>query len=80
MIDAWKFIFTLISDDDIVFHLMGQPEETRHIVVKNEQAVISPSWSIHAGFATSNYTFIWGMTGENQTYDDMDFVKSTDLK
>lgn len=74
------YFYFNISDDDIVFHLMGQPEETRHIVMKNEQAVISPSWSIHAGFATSNYTFIWGMTGENQTYDDMDFVKSTDLK
>lgn len=73
------FYFNL-SADDVVFHLMGQPNETRHIVMKNEQAVISPSWSIHAGFATSNYTFIWGMTGENQTYDDMDFVKSTDLK
>ncbi|CDR31222.1 4-deoxy-L-threo-5-hexosulose-uronate ketol-isomerase [Acholeplasma oculi] len=73
------FYFNL-SKDDVVFHLMGEPTETRHIILKNEQAVISPSWSIHAGFATSAYTFIWGMTGENQTYDDMDFVKSTDLK
>lgn len=73
------FYFNLPSDA-VVFHLMGQPQETRHIIMKNEQAVISPSWSIHAGFATTAYTFIWGMTGENQTYDDMDFVKTTDLK
>ncbi len=73
------FYFNLPADG-VVFHLMGEPQETRHIVIKNEQAVISPSWSIHAGFATSAYTFIWGMTGENQTYDDMDFIKTTDLK
>lgn len=57
-----------------VFHFMGQPEETRHIVIKNEQAVISPSWSIHSGVGTNRYTFIWGMVGENQTFDDMDHV------
>ena len=57
-----------------VFHLMGEPEETRHLIVKNEQAVISPSWSIHSGVGTSNYTFIWGMCGENQTFGDMDQV------
>jgi 4-deoxy-L-threo-5-hexosulose-uronate ketol-isomerase len=63
-----------------VFHFMGQPQETRHLVVANEQAVISPSWSIHSGVATSNYTFIWGMCGENITFDDMDFVNTEDLK
>ncbi len=63
-----------------VFHFMGQPQETRHIVMANEQAVISPSWSIHSGVATSNYTFIWGMCGENITFDDMDFVNTEDLK
>ena len=73
------FYFDL-GDDDVVFHLMGQPQETRTIVVKNEQAVISPSWSIHAGFATKSYTFIWGMCGENKTYNDMDVIKTTDLK
>lgn len=73
------FYFNLPSDS-VVFHLMGQPQETRHIVLTNEQAVISPSWSIHAGFATTAYTFIWGMIGENQTYDDMDFIKTTDLR
>ncbi|QFU75448.1 5-dehydro-4-deoxy-D-glucuronate isomerase [Halioglobus maricola] len=63
-----------------VFHLMGQPKETRHLVVANEQAVISPSWSIHSGAGTSNYTFIWGMVGENQTFDDMDHLSPADLK
>ncbi|MCX7715090.1 MAG: 5-dehydro-4-deoxy-D-glucuronate isomerase [Clostridia bacterium] len=63
-----------------VFHLMGEPDETRHIVMANEQAVISPSWSIHSGCATKSYTFIWGMVGENQTYDDMDVIKMDDLK
>ncbi|MCE1195196.1 5-dehydro-4-deoxy-D-glucuronate isomerase [bacterium] len=60
--------------DRVVFHLMGKPGETRHIVVRNEQAVISPSWSIHAGVGTGAYTFIWGMAGENQTFTDMDNV------
>lgn len=73
------FYFDL-GKDDVVFHLMGQPNETRTIVLKNEQAVISPSWSIHSGFATKNYTFIWGMCGENKTYNDMDVIKTTDLK
>ena len=73
------FYFDL-GENDVVFHLMGQPNETRHIVLKNEQAVISPSWSIHSGFATKNYIFIWGMCGENKTYTDMDHIKSVDLK
>lgn len=73
------FYFNL-PEDARVFHLMGEPQETRHIVMSNEQAVISPSWSIHSGVATSNYTFIWGMCGENQTYDDMDHVAMEDLK
>lgn len=63
-----------------VFHFMGQPQETRHLLVGNEQAVISPSWSIHSGAGTSNYTFIWGMVGENQTFDDMDHVQAADLR
>ena len=73
------FYFNL-TEEHRVFHMMGKPDETRHIVMANEQAVISPSWSIHAGVATTNYTFIWGMCGENQTYDDMDFVLTKDLK
>lgn len=63
-----------------VFHMMGQPQETRHLLVHNEQAVISPSWSIHAGVGTERYTFIWGMVGENQVFDDMDHVKIRDLR
>ena len=67
-------------EDQAVIHLMGTPKETRHIIMHNEQAVISPSWSIHSGVGTHNYTFIWGMCGENQTYDDMDNIKTQDLK
>ena len=69
-----------IPEDQAVFHMMGQPEETRHLVMKNFDAVISPSWSIHSGCGTSNYTFIWAMCGENQAFDDMDNLKPTDLK
>lgn len=73
------YFYFNMAEDTRVFHLMGKPDETRHIVIKNEQAVISPSWSIHAGVGTSDYTFIWGMCGENKTFDDMDFVKMSDL-
>ena len=73
------FYFDL-APDAILFHLMGEPERTRHIVVCNEQAVISPSWSIHAGAGTSNYSFIWGMIGDNQRFDDMDAVAVDKLR
>ena len=63
----------------VVFHLMGKPDQTRHLVVRNEQAVISPSWSIHAGVGTGAYTFIWGMVGENQTFTDMDNIPMDQL-
>jgi len=69
-----------MPEDRVVFHFMGKPEETRHIVVRNEQAVISPSWSIHAGVGTGKYTFIWGMVGENQTFGDMDSVSMAALR
>jgi 4-deoxy-L-threo-5-hexosulose-uronate ketol-isomerase len=68
-----------LSDDQVVFHFMGEPSETRHIVVRNEEAVLSPSWSIHSGAGTGSYTFIWGMVGENQTFTDMDGVPMSEL-
>ncbi|WP_394149552.1 5-dehydro-4-deoxy-D-glucuronate isomerase [Vibrio maritimus] len=68
------YFYFNIDDDQVVFHLMGEPTETRHIVVRNQQLVLSPSWSIHSGCGTKNYSFIWGMLGENLTFDDMDFV------
>jgi 4-deoxy-L-threo-5-hexosulose-uronate ketol-isomerase len=68
------------DESDRVFHLMGRPDETRHIVMGPDQAVISPAWSIHAASATNNYTFIWAMCGENQDYDDQDWLETKDLK
>jgi 4-deoxy-L-threo-5-hexosulose-uronate ketol-isomerase len=69
-----------MAEEEVVFHFMGQPSETRHIVVRNEEVVLSPSWSIHSGAGTSSYTFIWGMVGENQTFTDMDAVPMAELK
>ena len=72
--------FDFANEDTKVFHMMGKPDETKHLVVAEEQAVISPSWSIHSGVGTSNYSFIWAMCGENITYTDMDMVPLDELK
>lgn len=69
-----------MNDENVVSHFMGQPEQTRHIWLKNHQAIISPPWSIHSGAGISNYTFIWGMAGENLDYGDMDGVKPSELR
>lgn len=69
-----------IPENNVVFHMMGQGNETRHIVMNNFDAVISPSWSIHSGCGTSNYTFIWAMGGENMEFDDMDNINIPDMK
>ena len=74
------YMYFEVPEDQVVFHMMGQGQETRHIVMKNEQAVISPSWSIHAGAGTASYTFIWAMGGENQAFDDMDVIPTTQLR
>jgi 4-deoxy-L-threo-5-hexosulose-uronate ketol-isomerase len=74
------YVYFDMKPGAVVFHLHGQPGETRHLVINNEQAVISPSWSIHSGVGTAAYTFIWAMAGENQTFDDMDTVPATELK
>ncbi len=66
--------------DAIVVHMMGEPTQTRHIILHNEQAVIGPSWSIHTGVGTRNYAFIWGMVGENQDFDDMDPIDPLTLR
>ena len=74
------YLYFDMNDDTRVFHMMGEPTATKHLVVGNEQAIISPSWSIHSGVGTADYTFIWAMCGENITYDDMDFIPTQDLK
>ncbi|HAP4608393.1 TPA: 5-dehydro-4-deoxy-D-glucuronate isomerase [Enterococcus faecalis] len=74
------YVYFDMEEDTKMFHMMGDPAETKHLVMGNEQAVISPSWSIHSGVGTSNYSFIWAMCGENITYTDMDMVPMDELK
>ncbi len=74
------YFYFEIPEDQCVFHMMGQAQETRHITMHNEQAVISPSWSIHSGCGTASYTFIWAMAGENKAFDDMDDIAIKDLR
>ena len=74
------YFYFELPDDQAVCHFMGEPQETRHIWMRTEQAVLSPEWSIHSAAATHNYTFIWGMAGENLDYGDQDFYAITDLK
>ena len=69
------YMYFNLPPDAAVFHMMGEPDDTRHLVIRNEQAVLSPSWSIHTGVATRAYIFIWAMGGENQVFEDMDGVK-----
>ena len=74
------YLYFDMAENAVVFHYMGEPSETRHIVMRNQQAVISPSWSIHSASGTAAYTFIWGMVGENQAFDDMDAVAMNSLR
>ena len=74
------YLYFNLPQDAVVFHLMGEPDETRHLVVRDGEAVLSPSWSIHSGAGTANYSFIWGMAGENQNFGDMDFVPMANLR
>lgn len=74
------YLYFNLDENATVFHFMGEPQNTKHLVVRDGQVAISPSWSIHSGVGTSNYTFCWAMAGENQTFDDMDAVAMKDLK
>jgi 4-deoxy-L-threo-5-hexosulose-uronate ketol-isomerase len=74
------YLYFNVQPGQAVMHFMGQPQETRHLVVRNEEAVLSAPWSIHSGAGTSNYAFVWGMGGENQAFADMDPAPVADLR
>jgi len=74
------YMYFNLSDDSFVVHLIGKPNETKHIIVRDGEAVLSTSWSLHSGAGTNNYSFIWAMGGENQEFDDMDWISMKDLK
>lgn len=74
------YLYVDLPADQRVFHFMGEPSETRHLVVKNEQAILSPGWSIHCGAGTASYTFIWAMAGDNVDYRDVEPVAMEDLR
>lgn len=74
------YLYFDMPDDNLVFHFMGEADQTRHLVVREGQVALSPSWSIHAGAGTGNYTFIWGMAGENQAFTDMDHIPMSELR
>ncbi|MEC5200970.1 4-deoxy-L-threo-5-hexosulose-uronate ketol-isomerase [Arthrobacter sp. PL16] len=74
------YLYFDLPEEARVVHLMGEPTETRHLIVGNQQAVISPSWSIHSGVGSASYSFVWAMAGENQSFDDMDHVAITELR
>lgn len=74
------YLYFDMDEESRVIHFMGKPDETRNLVVNNEQVILSPPWSIHCGVGTNNYTFIWAMAGENYTFTDMDHVKMDELK
>jgi len=74
------YMYLDMGENDAVFHMMGEPTETRHVIMHNEEAIISPSWSIHSGVGTKAYSFIWAMCGENQEFTDMDHIETKDLR
>ena len=74
------YMYYNLKPESFVVHIMGDPSETRHLIVRNQQAVLSTSWSMHAGTGTQSYSFIWAMGGENQVFDDMDAIPMTNLK
>jgi 4-deoxy-L-threo-5-hexosulose-uronate ketol-isomerase len=74
------YLYFDVPDDARVIHLMGEPSESRHLVVGNREAVISPSWSVHSGVGSASYSFVWAMAGENQSFDDMDGFAIADMR